>query len=103
MFTTPQAWPFSRSNTQATMAWQVYILHSESISRFYVGMSQNGFQRLKQHIRGESIWTSKANDWVLVWSREVADTTEARALEKKIKARGASRFLNDLKATKDDE
>jgi putative endonuclease len=34
--------------------------------------------------------------WKLVWSKEVATRTEAMALEKKIKSRGAARFLKDL-------
>ena len=71
----------------------VYILHSASLGRYYIGMSLNPWHRLKEHRRGQTLATRGASDWEKVYWQRVADCREARALEKLIKARGAKRFL----------
>ncbi len=76
--------------------YHVYILYSPSLQRFYIGMSKFTAKRERQHRRGQSSWTSRADDWQRVWWADVADSSAARALEKKIKGRGARRFLQDL-------
>lgn len=76
--------------------YHVYVLYSPSLGRFYVGMSEFTAKRERQHRKGQSTWTSRADDWERVWQTEVADSSEARALEKQIKARGARRHLQDL-------
>ena len=74
---------------------RVYILHSEAKDRYYVGFSSRPRRRLREHRRGMSTATSPADDWVDVWHVDVASTAAARVLEKKIKARGARRFLSE--------
>ena len=76
--------------------YHVYILYSPSLDRYYTGMSKFTAKRERQHRKGQSPWTSSANDWEIVWRTEVTSSSEARALEKKIKGRGAKRFLADL-------
>ena len=71
----------------------VYILHSVSLDRHYVGMADDVDERLRQHNRSNGHWTSQACDWTVVWQETVADRREARELEKRIKARGAARWL----------
>ncbi len=71
----------------------VYILHSSTLDRYYIGMTCCPGTRLKQHRRGQSAWTSRASDWREVFRLDVDSHLEARALEKAIKARGAKRFL----------
>ncbi len=73
----------------------VYILHSQSLGMFYTGISKFRQKRHRQHLKGQTAWTSRANDWIEVWSVEVPDVATARALEKAIKARSARRFLED--------
>ena len=75
--------------------YYVHILYSPSLDRFCTGMSRFSAKRERQHRKGQSNWTSQADDWQTAWRREVTDSSEARALEKKIKARGAKRFLDD--------
>ena len=77
------------------MRWYVYILYSKTLKRFYTGFSQFRFKRQRQHRRGESFWTSQVDDWEEVYCEVVESTNEARAMEKRIKARGAARFLAD--------
>jgi putative endonuclease len=77
----------------------VYILHSEDANRHYVGLSADKDRRLTEHREGQSRWTSQADDWRQVWVSEPMDRPAARALEKKIKRRGATRFMAGLKNT----
>jgi putative endonuclease len=74
---------------------RVYILHSASLDRYYTGFTGRHEVRLREHQRGLNVSTQIANDWVEVWCRELESTSEARAMEKKIKARGAKRFLGE--------
>jgi len=73
----------------------VYVLHSGKLDRYYVGIAKSVRDRLKQHLRGQSHWTSRADDWGVVFTRAVSSIAEARTLEKQIKSRGAARFIND--------
>ena len=77
------------------MSFRVYILHSADLQRFYTGFTARGSQRTLEHRRKHAGWTGQARDWVEVFGTEVETRTEARALEKQIKARGAQRFLAD--------
>ncbi len=77
----------------------VYILYSRSLDRFYVGISQHLSQRLKQHLRGRSKWTARANDWQLIFHLAMDDYASARTMEKQIKAAGAKDFLLNLPAS----
>ena len=74
-----------------------YILWSASLHRHYVGFSARGQQRLQEHRNGHTDWTSRTNDWQSVWEQAVGTSAEARVLERKIKARGAQRFLVSLR------
>ncbi len=79
------------------MSWTVYILYSKALDQYYVGMTTDPVLRQKQHLRGESRWTSRATDWVCVASEDVESREKARALEKRIKAHGARRYLEGKK------
>jgi putative endonuclease len=83
--------------------YYVYILFSESLNHFYTGFSTYRGVRRRQHNRGRSQWTSRADDWVEILSIKVASREEARELEKRIKARGARRFLADLQRRRSGE
>jgi len=76
--------------------YYVYILFSDSLGQFYTGHPQHLVKRHKQHLKEKSHWTSRADDWREVWHGETATRTEAAALERKIKKRGARRFLSDV-------
>ncbi|MBL7928822.1 MAG: GIY-YIG nuclease family protein [Bacteroidia bacterium] len=49
------------------MKWTVYILYSESGNVYYKGISSNIDKRLNEHKKGMSRYTSKFNDWILVY------------------------------------
>ena len=73
----------------------VYILFSAKLDRYYTGFSKHPQRRLRQHLRGASAWTSRAEDWVMVYETRLESVAEGRALEKRIKARGARRFVEE--------
>ena len=51
---------------------------------------------MKYNKKGQTLWTSRADDWKKVWSKEFDSSLDARVMEKKIKARGAKRFLCEI-------
>ena len=72
-----------------------YILWSKTIEKYYVGSTKNVIRRIQNHRMGLSKWTSKATDWILIYSTSFEMRTEALNLEKRIKKRGAKRWLQD--------
>ena len=78
------------------MSLFVYILYSDSLQMYYTGFSKYRYKRQRQHRgRKSASWTLRADDWLEVFIEQVASVAEARKLEKRIKARGARRFLLD--------
>jgi putative endonuclease len=73
----------------------VYILYSDSISRYYVGFTNDVRERLRKHNSQHSGYTSKGQPWRVVKTYNVEDRSEAIQLERKIKKRGAKRYLNE--------
>ncbi|RPH34139.1 MAG: GIY-YIG nuclease family protein [Bacteroidales bacterium] len=73
-----------------------YILLSEKLDVFYTGSSQNLELRLQEHYRGKTAFAAKGMPWILIYSKGFRTRTEAMAFERKIKKRGAQRFLRDL-------
>ena len=72
----------------------VYILFSEKSSKYYVGQTANIDKRLKRHQMGLVPSTKYGRPWSLVLQIEVSNRSEALVLEKKIKKRGAKRFID---------
>ncbi len=72
-----------------------YIIYSNSIRKFYTGQTHDLTNRLEEHNRGKSSFTSKGIPWKIVYSKEFTNRSDAVRLERSIKKRGASRFLSD--------
>jgi putative endonuclease len=71
-----------------------YILYSESIGRYYVGSTSVDIEsRIKRHNSWHRGFTGKASDWELKYSKEFLTVSESRSMERKIKKRGAFRYL----------
>ena len=77
----------------------VYILFSEKLGRHYVGITNDLSRRLTQHRKGQSHWSSRADDWLMVYSHQFDSMPSARQMEMTIKARGAKRFILDAHAS----
>ncbi len=66
------------------MYW-VYILYSKDLDKYYIGQTNEISNRIQSHLNKKSFYTSRADDWKLVFAQEMTDRMEALALEKKIK------------------
>jgi putative endonuclease len=76
--------------------FHTYILYSKSIQQFYTGQTANLQNRLQEHNSGETKSIAKGIPWTLIWSIESDTRGDAMQWEKKIKSRGAKRFLMDM-------
>ncbi len=74
----------------------VYILFSSSKSKYYIGQTLDIENRLNQHNSGFSLSTKYGIPWEIVQTFMCETRSEAILLEKKIKKRGAKRYLEDL-------
>jgi putative endonuclease len=77
--------------------YYIYILHSQSLQRYYVGSTENIEKRLQEHNRGKSTSTRAGAPWELIHTENFSTRSEALLKERKIKARGIGRYLSDLK------
>ena len=77
------------------LKYYTYILFSQKVGKYYVGQTENVVKRVQDHRAGLSKWTSNSDDWVLVYSIELNSRKEAIQQEKRIKKRGAGRWLID--------
>ena len=77
------------------MSMIVYILYSEKRSGYYVGQTSDIDKRLKRHNLGLVPSTKGGCPWKLVLQLEVENRSQALILERKIKKRGAKRFLDN--------
>jgi len=80
--------------------YYVYVLRSESLDRFYVGMSADPKKRLVYHNAGEtggkSAFTKRASDWELVWTEAFDSREAALARERKIKKAKSRKYIEEL-------
>ncbi len=78
------------------MNFTTYILFSKSINKYYTGYtSLPPIERLRRHNANHKGFTGRAQDWNLIYQIAFEHKQEALDLEKKIKKRGAFRFLAD--------
>lgn len=75
--------------------FQVYILYSPSLKKYYVGSTMHLEIRIDEHNRGKSSFTKKGIPWKLIHHIDFINRTDAVQLEMKIKKRGIRRFLED--------
>ena len=82
------------------MRYTTYILYSEEIGRYYVGYTSAAMEdRLRRHLTEHRGFTGRAKDWKVVFAKTFVEKSEATALERRIKKRGAKRFLADVTLT----
>ena len=62
-----------------------YIMFSKSLQVYYKGYSADLTQRLEKHNSGNSTYTSKVNDWEMVYWKSFLTKKEALIEEKRLK------------------
>jgi putative endonuclease len=78
------------------MIYFVYILYSSKLACYYTGCTSNIARRLEHHNSGQNRFSKKGVPWELVASFECSDKKSALQLERKIKSRGAKRYLSGM-------
>jgi putative endonuclease len=74
----------------------IYIIHSEHLQRYYVGSTESVEKRFQEHNSGKSKSTRVGVPWELVHIESFATRSKAVLHERKIKARGIGRYLDDI-------
>ena len=75
----------------------VYILHSESINKFYIGYSQNPTKRLEFHnSRINNIWSKRGQPWDLVIIFPFSSKTDALRAEIFIKKQKSTLYIREI-------
>ena len=89
----------SRHRWSLFLFWSMfitYILYSSDLDRYYTGYSSMTAEaRLSYHLTNHKGYTGRAKDWVIVYVEEHDVKETALESERKIKKRGAKRFLQD--------
>ena len=74
----------------------VYIIYSALLNRYYIGYTEDIVTRLNQHNQGISTYTSKATDWVVMYTKPYSTRTDASFREKQIKKKKSRLYLEWL-------
>ena len=76
----------------------VYIIHSESRDRFYVGESIDPLKRVIQHNQGHysDSFSRQASDWRLVFKLECSGRKQALQIEQHIKKMKSRKYIQNL-------
>lgn len=77
----------------------VYILHSVSLDKYYVGEAMDLQERIKQHNSGfyDSAYTKQVSDWTLFYSIACNNRVQARKIETHIKNMKSKTYIQNLK------
>ena len=79
-----------------------YLLHSQSLDQFYVGVTtqniEDRIQKNNQAHYGNHRYTATADDWKLYLLIDAIDYAHATRLERKIKSMKNSKYIKNLKA-----
>ena len=81
------------------MIFHVYILHSPSLDKFYVGYTESLSERILQHNQGfyEQAHTRLASDWMLFYSIVCESKKQAILIERHIKNMHSRKYYYSLK------
>ena len=77
------------------MSYKVYILYSDKIQKYYTGSTNDLSSRILHHNSGYNRSTKGGIPWRIVKVIEAMDRRAALRHERKIKQRGAARFISD--------
>ena len=82
------------------MNFHTYIIYSNNIDSFYIGMTSNLEDRLRKHNGKSKGFTNRAKDWEFVYTKKYDLKSEAWMHEKEIKSwKSKSRIYQFLKET----
>jgi len=76
--------------------WHTYILYSAKIDHYYIGYTENLSTCLENHLAGGSRFTSRADDWKLVYQEEYAVKFDDIKREREIKRMKSRRCIEAM-------
>ena len=65
--------------------YAVYILYSSKLDRYYIGYSSDIAGRLRRHNDHSKGYTNAGKPWILVYSEDYENKSDASAREKQLK------------------
>jgi putative endonuclease len=77
-------------------SYYLYILHSKSLDRYYIGSTSNLEERLRKHLGNHKGFTAKAKDWEIVYREEFPSNNEAQARERWVKNQKSRKVVEEL-------
>jgi putative endonuclease len=84
------------------MTYSCYILYSKKLDRYYLGHTDDITRRLQDHNAGISSFTSKADDWIVVYVEAFENREQARKREFELKKKKSRKYLEWLIMSKKD-
>ena len=78
--------------------YTLYILHSKSLDKYYVGYTNDLMRRLNEHNRIKGKFTDVGIPWVLVYKETYVTKKIAMDREKLIKSKKSKKFIIELVA-----
>lgn len=76
--------------------YYVYLIESDKDGVWYIGLSANPEERLKQHNAGKSKFTKGHIPWKLLYQEKVGALKDARKKEKYYKISGGKRRIKKI-------
>ena len=78
------------------MKYYVYILYSQSKDKYYTGYSANPEERVVEHNLGATPSTRPGRPWILVYTEEFDNKSEAIIREREIKKMKSRKYIKTL-------
>jgi putative endonuclease len=88
--------PAAKNAAFLLIMWFVYILYSNSIDRYYIGISDNLEWRLKRHNQGWGRYTKYGIPWKIVHIESFDTKSEDLIREKDIKRKKSRDYIENL-------
>lgn len=76
----------------------IYILHSSSINKYYVGYTSNIEERLYKHNQSHKGYTALSSDWIIVYTETFTNKAAAIQREQQIKGWKSRKMIEKLVA-----
>lgn len=74
----------------------LYIIYSESLDQYYIGISNDPARRLNYHNTGPKGWTKRGRPWKLVFQKEFESKQAAKFWEEWIKKQKSRKVLERI-------
>jgi len=76
----------------------LYILYSESVNKYYIGISNNPQRRLHYHNTSKKGWTRRGRPWILVFAKQFDSKQLAQDRETWIKKQKNNTIIDKIVA-----